>query len=210
MCAAIHFYLHAKTNSHKKARRIVERLRQRTLDLPFKEVSEIVELSGDACDPHHDQPDYDLRALVEGAGRLVIASEVCRVVAPEKIIAFSAWPGNGRGVCNLGLARYPATVVWSGRTICTGIRGWSWNSFCQTSFASEEKNGGIPNVLRCHLTVAKMLDYTAELGILQGVFDLTGYWEHRDIKRLEADLQHFPAGPADARDGTGDADECYF
>ena len=209
MCAAIHFDFQAETHSQKKARRIVERLRERCLDLAFLKVSEIVELSGDACDPHHDQPDADLRVLVEGAGRLVIASEGCDVVAPEKIIAFSAWPANGRGVCNLGLALYPATVRWSGKTIRTGIRGWCWNSFCQTYFASKEKNGGIPNVLRCHLAVTKMLDYTAELGILQGVVDLAGYWEHRDIKRLEADLQHLPTWPADVGDGTGDADECY-
>ena len=184
MGVAIHFDFLAKTHSHKKARRIVERLRQRTLDLPFKEVSELMEISGDACDPRSYQPGDDLRSLVEGAERLVVADGESRVVPPEKIIAYGSWPGNGCGVCIIGLATYPATIPWGGRTIRTGIRGWCWNAFCETHYASEEENGGKEHFIRCHVAIIKLLDHAAELGILQGVFDLGGYWESRDVTRL--------------------------
>ena len=50
MGLTIHYQLKSDTRSPAQARQLVEKLRQRALDLPFAEVGEVVELKGDACD----------------------------------------------------------------------------------------------------------------------------------------------------------------
>jgi len=50
MGLTVHYRLHSDTRSATEARRLVEELRKRALDLPFVEVGEVVELKGDACD----------------------------------------------------------------------------------------------------------------------------------------------------------------
>ena len=40
----------------------------------------------------------------------------------------------------------------------TKLLDWHWGSFCKTQYASDPECGGIPNFLRCHITVITLLD----------------------------------------------------
>ena len=51
MGLTVHYELQSTSDSPKKARQLLEQLRQKALDLPFKEVGEIVEFSGEGTDP---------------------------------------------------------------------------------------------------------------------------------------------------------------
>lgn len=49
------------------------------------------------------------------------------------------------------------------RKVPTKLSGWQWRSFCKTQYASDPKCGGIPNFLRCHISVITLLDRMAKL-----------------------------------------------
>ncbi|MGA2501749.1 MAG: hypothetical protein ABSH20_28750 [Tepidisphaeraceae bacterium] len=50
MGLTIHYRLKHNTRTATIVRQMVEQLRQRALDLPFKQVGPLIELTGDACD----------------------------------------------------------------------------------------------------------------------------------------------------------------
>lgn len=161
------------------------------MDLAFHEVSEIIELSGDACNATHFKADGDLHSLIVGAERMVAMGNQYHIVQPERIIAFSAWPGFGSEPANVGLALYPGTISVLGKAVRTGIKGWWWESLCETHHASEEEYGGIRNFVRCHMTVVKLLDYAGGLEILGEVCDATGYWTNRNVEALGESVQEW-------------------
>jgi hypothetical protein len=189
MGLTIHYSLKSSTRSPKEARSLIEQLRQHALDLPFKEVGETVDLSGDECDFDKYEPDNPHRWLIVQAGQHVIEETYHYCVIPKRIIAFSAWPGDGCEEANLGLCLYPATVVIAdGRRLRTKMQGWSWTSFCKTQYASNPDCGGVENFLRCHLSVIKLLDHAAALGLVESVSDEGGYFEKRDIEALVREI----------------------
>ena len=49
MGMTIHYQLHSPVDSPAKARQLVEQLRQTALDLPFQDVSEIVDVGGEGA-----------------------------------------------------------------------------------------------------------------------------------------------------------------
>lgn len=50
------------------------------------------------------------------------------------------------------------------RKIKTGLAStWRYSSFCKTQYASDERCGGLPNFLRCHLSVIHLLDRIGQL-----------------------------------------------
>jgi hypothetical protein len=49
------------------------------------------------------------------------------------------------------------------RKVPTKLAGWYWSSFCKTQYASDPKCGGIPNFLRCHISVITLLDRMAKI-----------------------------------------------
>jgi len=49
------------------------------------------------------------------------------------------------------------------RKVPTKLAGWQWRSFCKTQYASDPECGGIPNFLRCHISVITLLDRMAKL-----------------------------------------------
>ena len=61
---------------------------------------------------------------------------------------------------------------------------WSGRGFCKTQYASDARCGGVPNFLRAHLSVCRMLDYAKELGILASVSDEGDFFENRSIPAL--------------------------
>jgi hypothetical protein len=194
MRLTIHYSLQSPTRSPDKARQLVEQLRQKALDLPFKEVGEVIDLGRDEIDRlDRENPFRWLMIQAEGS---VPQGDVHYRVKPLRVIAFSAWPGEGSEEANFGLAIYPKTIEvedrsrWPYRTkrVRTGLGGWSWSSFCKTQYASNPECGGVENFLRCHLAVVKLLDAAAELGVLKEVHDEGEYWEKRDIPALAAEV----------------------
>jgi hypothetical protein len=50
------------------------------------------------------------------------------------------------------------------RKVKTGLGStWRYSSFCKTQYASDERCGGVPNFVRCHLCVIHLLDRIGEL-----------------------------------------------
>lgn len=49
------------------------------------------------------------------------------------------------------------------RTVPTKLGGWRWRSFCKTQYASDPQCGGVPNFLKCHISVITLLDRMAKL-----------------------------------------------
>ena len=80
MGLTIHYQLHSDTRSLTEARRLVEELRKRTLDLPFAEVGEVVELKGNACQFDRYGQDHPHRWLLVQAGQWV------RAIAPYWVV----------------------------------------------------------------------------------------------------------------------------
>lgn len=184
MGLTIHYRFQSTANSASEARRLVEALRQNALDLPFKEVDEIVELSGDSANSDKlVQDDPNLWLLIQ-AGRYLVRKHTHYQVNPIHVIAFSTYPGDGCESANFGLCLYPKTIEIEGKRIRTGLKGWCWSSFCKTQYASNPDCGGMENFLRCHLSLVKLLDCAAELGLLGEVNDEGEYWEKRDLPAL--------------------------
>lgn len=199
MGLTIHYQLQSDTRSAKEARQLVEQLRQRALDLPMKEVGDLVDLAGDACDFETYDRDHPLRWLAIQAGQLVEREGIHFSVTARHVIAFSCDPGEGCEQANVGLAVYPGVVnitdprTGRARRLRTGLKGWCWRSFCKTQYASQ--HGG-EHFLRCHLSVIRMLDHARELGILAEVNDEGGFWERRDIKSLVEQVGQWNQGMA--------------
>ena len=64
------------------------------------------------------------------------------------------------------------------------LLAWSGRGFCKTQYASDDRCGGVPNFLRAHLSVCRLLDHAKELGILKEVSDEGDFFEKRDIPAL--------------------------
>ena len=197
MGLTIHYSLQSKTRSISKVRKLIADLRQRALDLPFAEVSDVVELSGKECNYDSYSQDDPNRWLLIQAGSHVHPPDDDRLtyqVAPEQLIAFETLPGDGCEPANFGLCKYPAFIevevpgTGRKRRIRTKLSGWSWSSFCKTQYASNPECGGTENFLRCHLAVVKMLDHANAIGILADVSDEGDFWTNRDMKSLAQEV----------------------
>ena len=107
MGLTIHYTFQSDTRSVPKARRVVEQLRQRALDLPFEEVGDLAELGGAECDfDNHDQDDPHHWMLIQ-VGQYIEHEDRHYTITPKHLIAFSTWPGEGCEQANFGLCHYP-------------------------------------------------------------------------------------------------------
>jgi hypothetical protein len=188
MGLTIHYKFQSNVQNRKAARQLIEQLRQKALDLPFKEVGEIIDISGEVADFGKLDQNDPLNWLIVQAGNYVVLVGRHHRVTPTQVIAFSTWPGEGCEQANFGLSVYPKTIEVDGKTLRTGLSDRSWSSFCKTQYASNPAVGGIENFLRCHLAVVKLLDGAADLGILKEVRDEGGYWYGRDLKALATEV----------------------
>ena len=60
------------------------------------------------------------------------------------------------------------------RKVPTQLTGWYWRSFCKTQYASNPECGGVPNFLKCHISVITLLDRMAKLPGLKVTVDDEG------------------------------------
>lgn len=198
MGLTIHYGFSAGAVSAEQARGYVESLRQRALDLPFQEVSEIVELAGEECKHQPGGGDPNAWLQLQGSTRVEIDDRYSTRVSALQIVAFTAFPGEGCESAEVGLAVYPETVTFRGEVIVVdqAAQGWSWSGFCKTQYASDPRYGGAKNFLRCHVTLIKLLDAAKEIGILEEVYDEGGYWEKRGIEALAKEIGEWNQGLA--------------
>ena len=188
MGLTIHYSLHAR-GGDAQARRLIQALHQAALDLPFQQLGAITDLSGVQCDYQHRREDDPLRwLLIQCRGSVDIAPNCFVRVAPRRLLAFTACPGEGCESSNFGLCQYPATVDFQGRTRKTKLSGWRWSSLCKTQYAANPACGGLPHFLQCHLTVIALLDQARKLGCLAEVDDEGGFWEKRDLPALAEEV----------------------
>ncbi len=190
MGLTINYSLQAQV-SDVRARELVSALHRAAQDLPFKELDNIWELTGDQCRFEKRDPEDALRWLLIQAGAKVslplgVAEASARRyrIPPQRLIAFSTWPGEGCEEANFGLCQYPPVLATASGELKTGLSGWRWASFCKTEYASDPACGGMPNFLQCHLAVIALLDKAKELGCVAEVDDEGGFWEDRDIQAL--------------------------
>jgi hypothetical protein len=191
MGLTIHYKLKTKGTA-TTARKLVEALCQQAHDLPYKEVGNIVDLVGDECDFEKRKRDDPLRWMLIQAHGTVSLSHLPRetehsshYVSPKRVIAFTAWPGEGCEESNFGLCQFPATINTERHgKIKTRLDGWRWESFCKTQYSSDPNCGGVQNFLRCHLSVIAMLDKAKQLGCLESASDEGGFWEGRNLEAL--------------------------
>ena len=197
MGLTVHYALHSDTRSPAEARRLVEQLRKRALDLPFQEVGEIVELKGDACQFDRYDREHPHRWLLVQAGQYVEREHTHYSVMPKHVVAFSAWPGEGCEEANFGLCIYPGFLnvtdprTGRARRLRTELSGWNWRSFCKTQYASQH---GVEHFLRCHLSVVRMLDHAKQQDILAQARDEGGFWEKRDVRALAREVGEWNEG----------------
>lgn len=193
MGLTIHWSLKADVRTAVEARELVERLRQRALDLRFASVGEIMDLSGRDADYKVQPAESPARWLLIQARQHVESGDYQFSVVPEHVIAFETQPGDGCEPANFGLCRYPAFMEVADqrpnarspkRRLKTGLTSWCWSSFCKTQYASNPACGGVPNFLRCHLSVIALLDFAKSLGVVENVSDEGNYWDTRDVEAL--------------------------
>lgn len=184
MGLTIHYQFHSDAGQIKQARELVNNVRARALDLPFQGVGDIIELAGKGCNfEQHATTESDRWMLIQARWWLEHGGSNYRV-QPTHVIAFSTNPGEGCEPANFGLCRFPATMTERGRRIRTGLTGWRWSSFCKTQYASNPTYGGVENFVRCHLSIVKLLDHVATVGIQTEVSDESGFWKSRELKAL--------------------------
>ena len=60
---------------------------------------------------------------------------------------------------------------------------WRWHCSCRTAYACLESGD---HFIRCHTAIVALLDHAKAIGFAVGVGDESGYWETRDLGRLQA------------------------
>ena len=205
MGLTIHYDLKTKLTKPKDVRQLVEAIRQHALDLPFKEVGNVMQFEGaDTGWDRKDDPDRWLK--IQAAGHLSDDRSHYTIPATD-IIAVETSPGEGCEPANFGFCKYPAFFKTDKGRKATKLNGWRWHSFCKTQYASRS---GIANFLRCHLCVIKMLDFIKQTGMVEvEVSDESDYFTHRDMKKLAEEVGEWNeliAGFASELRSTADAE----
>lgn len=185
MGLTIHYTLQSKGNP-EEIHNLVQKMYQLALDLPFEKVSNIVDLQGrQECNfelrrqelQNGNEENGNLFWLLIQSTKYVNApwdSHLSRQVTPERIIAFTVDPGEGSESANIGMCLYPKTIQWNWKNVPTRLPGWRWASFCKTQYASNPDCGGIPNFLKCHISLITLLDRIKKLPNIKVTIDDEG------------------------------------
>ena len=175
-----------------EATAVIGKMRQRAMDLPFEAVGEIVHFKGEQAQFDNDPPDGEYRWLkIQARETIWTAGGRIGWDCPAKeIVGFQINVAPGCEWMEVFLATYPKTILVederTGKTkrLRTNRAAWTGEAFCKTQYASRPDCGGVPNFLRSHLSVCRLLDHAKELGILKSVSDEGEFFENRDIPAL--------------------------
>lgn len=186
MGLTLHYTLSSSCPSARQVRRMMERLRQKAVDIGFAKVAPLRVFPSLTPAGHRRRLSSELR---EWYSRRVDVEEQTYEAPPRNLIAFTALPARGSEPADFALVRYPRHIqVARGKRVATNLSGWQWSDFCKTQFASNPKYGGVENFLHAHLSLVALLDYASELGLIVDVSDEGKYWDDRDRERLAAEV----------------------
>lgn len=184
-----------------EATAIIERLRQRAMDLPFESVGDIVYFKGEQAQFENDPKDSEHRWL-KIQSRETIWSKDGRIgwdCPARELVGFQINVAPGSEWMELLLATYPKTILIEDertrrpKRLRTNLHGWCGDGFCKTQYASRPDCGGVANFLRAHLSVCRLLDRAKELEILKSVSDEGGFFEKRDVPALVNEIADWNA-----------------
>jgi hypothetical protein len=141
MGLTIHYQLQTPLTEPRAVRTLVAAMRATACTLPFAEVDDVVEFCGSDTKYEQGARDDEHHWLKIQAGRYVRKGDSHHHVLPDHIVAFSTYPGEGCEPANFGFCQYPRHITITDpkggtRRLTTGLRGWSWSSFCKTQYAS--------------------------------------------------------------------------
>ena len=136
------------------ARRVVESLRQKTIDLKWLPVGDVVHLA---------EPDGD---RLPGKFLLIAAGDT--ILAPHEVVFFEATP-TGDEPRPFGLAAYPTHLEGSSQVVPTQLAGWQWIGVIRSSDVQ-----GVKDFI--HTAAELGLEVTASFGgkVLTARLDETG------------------------------------
>lgn len=182
----------ANNEPEARVREIVEALRHAALALPAERVTPVSRMVVADCEGL-ERRGLDLDWLVccfatRGVEDPRDSSRFLPVL-PTVAYGFGAVVGRCEPVV-LGLGRYPRIVVDAGTEVPTALEGWSWHACTKTQYASLQ---GMDHFVACHRAVIALLDATRALGIAVEVRDDSGYWDHRDERRLVESAEYWNA-----------------
>jgi len=144
-----------------EARRVVEGLRQKAIDLKWLPVGDVVHLA----EPDSERlPD---KFLLIAAGS--------KVLTPHEVIFFEAIPPRDEAR-SFGLAAYPSHMEGSSQVVPTQLAGWQWVGVIRSS--------DVPGVKDFIHTAAELgLEVTASLGgkVLTAKLDGTGQVRYEEM-----------------------------
>ena len=191
MGLTIHWNWHGP-KALSEAKSIIEKMRQRALDLPFESVSEIVSFKGEAVQFDPERRDDEFGWLKIQSRQTVWNQDgtIGWDCLPKEIVGFQINVAPGSEYMEVVLAAYPKTIEITDeptgkmKQLSTGFQDWLGRGFCKTQYASDPQCGGVRNFLRAHLSVCRMLDYAKQLGLLVEVSDEGDFYEKRDIAAL--------------------------
>jgi hypothetical protein len=178
--------------SRDGAKAVIEKLRQRAMDLPFVSVSEVVQFQGNDAQFDRERRNDEFAWLKVQARQIVWnKNNTSGLECPAtEILGFQILVARGSEPMEVILAKYPKTVETTDRQtgklkrVRTGLPDWSGRGFCKTQYACDPRCGGVPNFLRAHLSVCRMLDHAKELGLIVEVSDEGEFFEKRDVPAL--------------------------
>lgn len=200
MGLTIHYKLRSRVTTLEGAKRKISQLRDAISTIGFEELSDVFHMEGSAADfeargrkvgaltDHVDKIEDESKRWFLIQSSTYVKDPLNHSVSfhqpPYEVIGFTTWPGDGCEAANFGLSRYPEEITVEGRRIKTGLKGWSWRSFCKTQYASDPECGGVANFVKCHLQVIAACDAAKKIGLLGSVHDEGGFWEKRDVQAL--------------------------
>jgi hypothetical protein len=176
MGLVISYQLSLPAASVQQVREIMIALRTLSLQLPFAQVDDLIELQGEACSfDIEDLNDPHVFLKLRGVKPIEVAMNGFSWADSTYLIGFDTLPGQGSESAAFGLATHGPILA---------VNDWSWTGFCKTQYASNPEYGGIDNFVRCHLAIVHLLDEAVKLGIQCSVTDQGNYWETRIIAEL--------------------------
>ena len=198
MGLTINYSLKCDAENPEIAMEKLSKLHEIAKDLPFAEVSEIIEVNED--DYLTETKDFsDFKSWIKVMSYKYVDTDDGSYykIAPEKAIAFNVWPGEGCESATFGLAIYPKENE-------SDRHSWSWSSFCKTQYASNPEYGGIEHFVKCHLSIIKLLDEAKKMDMIYRVSDEGGYWKKRNLQELISCVEEYNTLVAAVVGGLGD------
>jgi hypothetical protein len=185
--------LYWQLESKTKANILIEKMRQRALNLPFLAVSEVVRLVGEETRiTDEDDPLHCLKSLAHDW--VWDDDDELWLCPANEIVGFQVDVAPGSNSTAIYLASYPpAMQTKNGVWLPTTRPTFSGQSQCDTQFASHPNYGGVANFVRAHGALCRLLDYGNELGILTYVTDDGFFFDNRDVSALVTRINDYNA-----------------